>query len=54
MTCTIETANHADGVWTVRAYVTSPTANYSATYCFEGDVDMTDAALKATILALHA
>jgi hypothetical protein len=54
MTCTIENANYEDGFWIVRAYVQSNGGLSSTTHKIEGDVDMTDQALRAAVLALYA
>jgi hypothetical protein len=54
MTCTIETANYEDGFWIVRVYVQAGASNSTTTHQFEGDVNMTDQAIHAAILALYA
>jgi hypothetical protein len=53
-TCTLETAHHEDGIWHLRTVVITPQGTRSGTHSIEGDVDMTDAALSAAVLALYA
>ena len=53
-TCSIEKAYFDDGVWDVIAFVTINGHSYTAGHQFEGDANMTDAALKAAVLALYA
>lgn len=58
-TCTIESATHENGIWHLRASVVTldnkgkVIATRSGTNQIEGDVDMTDAALSAAVLALY-
>lgn len=54
MTCTIETANYQDGFWIVRVYAQTAHGQSSTNHYIEGDVDMTDQALRAAVLALYA
>lgn len=51
--CEIETAFHQDGIWYVRATIVTPQGTRSGPHQVEGDVDMTDAALFAAVLALY-
>ena len=58
-TCTIESAHHENGIWYLRTSVTTKNAegeviaDRSGTNQIEGPANMTDAALKAAVLALY-
>lgn len=52
-TCTIESAEHQDGLWLIRAVVVTPQGTRSASYHFDGDADMTDADLVAMVLGFY-
>ena len=54
MTCIIEIANYENGFWLVRAAIVSPNGVRSGIHHIEGDVNMTEQALAAAILALYA
>lgn len=51
--CEIEAAYYQDGIWYVRATISTPQGTRSGPHQIEGDVDMTDAAIKAAVLALY-
>ena len=52
--CTIETASYQEGVWHVYANISTPQGARSGPHQIEGDPEMTDAALKAAVLALYS
>ena len=54
MTCIIEIANYENGFWVVRAAVVSLNGVWSGIHHIEGDIDMTDQAIHAAVLALYA
>lgn len=53
-TCTLESAHHENGTWHLRTVVITHNGTRSGTHSIEGGVNMTDAAIKAAVLALYA
>lgn len=51
--CVLDSVQHQDGVWHVYATITTPQGTRCGPHQIKGDPEMTDAAIKAAILALY-